>query len=1717
MKRFTIAIALILSSLMSFSQTKDSEGHILVNLWKTYYKAEKADKPQDQAKALEAIKEEAIAKHLAWDFYDAAERYVNVKSSINWKDRTQLQTAMENEIETMGEPVAVFFLRHTEWGSKAAAYVEKHKETLQASFNPEFYSRDRSVVGQLFSEALLPLIKNDYEYTLWSMYLRRETCPLTTYYNDSYPFAAFAEFFSINHWKSIDNYESWGAYAEKYKDKAVSLMARQRRLSYEMSDLKNAKNSTSEDFKALRAKCVKFESDRKSYTGQEKQIADCCTYVESIISELDSKEIDSSIHNNLLTLELRNVSSLKFRIDDVYSTEITNKSSSYYVKDTVKLQLPDIDDGYYTYYCTTRGCEHKQNYDKHTLSMSMRADSRGYGAYVADYISGKPIEVCDFYIYDADKHLLSEVKGVKMDGYTPLPEEFDKYFTDKYKSYYFRAGFKDGGRQRWTNYMGINSPNPGAVRPVENTNSPNAVLITDRGAYNPGETVQFKAVLYSGTYEYKLSPEGKEVEAALLDTNRDEVATMKLITNEFGSVAGSFPLESVTRGGMYTVRVRSNGYTLASREIRVDEFVLPTFDLTWDKDDNLYLPGDKVNVSGRVKAYSGHSLAGAKLFYSVRGTDPSIEEQELDVKPDGSFAFSFISTKKYGNTYPVTVKIVDATGETLSFNTWCTVHGSLPLSVTLKNTVPGKYSLASAGSSYNWRSSSWIIRDSFARLRFSTGELVRKGLEIRYKVLFDGSKVVASGTAGSQETIDVSLEGQPSGLYVLEVLATANDSKGTQYKNETKYSFVKAGDDDTALNMHVKSFFKELSGDEIALQIGATEGPIWAVVELFGTGNVLLEHQIVALDGKFGKSGSLHTIRYERKPEYPETLTLHVLFFRDGESFEYTRTLKLPFLIKDLPLSFGRFVDTARPGEECHFIINTDPGIECAAAIFDKATETIHHNNWSRIYPARKPEATVSFNTVCGFNGNQYIYTFVEDRMAGKAAGGRVLMRSDKMVMEEAVPMAVEEASDYVADNNGANMEPEPEVQVRENLAATMAWEPYLRSNKDGVIDFVCKGSDRLSTYYVQLFAHGEGMQNAVLRQEMQVTIPVKVSIVEPQFLYAGDRYTAAATVANNLKTAVKGRAAIRFYDGKDYKTARVLGTRQAVLDIPAGSALPFSADFEVPSGVTELGIMVNFVSDNTAHGSDAMFVSVPVEVPLQTLTEAHSAVLLSGADKDALIAELRGMFINIDGSALEPEVRSIIDMIREAIPDKVEPKGTNVLCLTEAYYSNILARRLGAPGLDDAALKEIVDKIAACQNLGGGIAWFEGMEASPIITATVLQRIAAMPDADLSAIDTEAAVNYLDDEYFGTKDRPWWCGGISLSVYLQTRALYPQVPFKSRSGKLFREFKKDVKGYLVPRSERGMNGQILAKARRLRTLQSLAQLPGGDALAKAWGVKLRKKILKSLDADVESLLQYAVAHRSGGCYYPNAVMPWRGLMESELYAHSLLCDLFTSACEGNPQASWAQPARDTAEGIRLWLMIQKETQQWDTDPAYIESIASVLRGTPQTLETKVVLLKGTFTKPFPEVKASGNGFTVSREYTVGGRQLNDGDSVRVGDRVIATYKIWSEENRSFVRLTAPRPASMRPVRQLSGHYGWWLSPLSVGGWRFSPQGYRNVCADKTEYWFDSYPEENTSISEEFFVTQEGAFQLPAIEIESLYAPHYRANGDGRGALISGK
>ena len=691
--------------------------------------------------------------------------------------------------------------------------------------------------------------------------------------------------------------------------------------------------------------------------------------------------------------------------------------------------------------------------------------------------------------------------------------------------------------------------------------------------------------------------------------------------------------------------------------------------------------------------------------------------------------------------------------------------------------------------------------------------------------------------------------------------------------------------------------------------------------------------------------------------------------------------------------------------------------------------------------------------------------------------------------------------------------------------------------------------SDRLSTFIVQVWAHTKEMRNACVRREVVVTVPVNVALVEPKYLYKGDKYVLRATVSNSSDKSVAGVAALNTYSSKDYEGSKPFASKTRGVTVPAGGSV--AVEFEVdPKDHDELGLKVVF-ADNAKTFSDGVFVSLPVREARQTLTEAHSAVLTAGADRDALVRRLESEFTGTTSKGAEVKEVDIRRMVLDALPSKVEPTGKDVLSLTEALYVRKVAASLGAKVEVEMSDETLVERIKACLNAGGGFGWFEGFRSSPAVTAVVLERFAKMRDAglDYGGIECDSSVKWLDsNQFLRSGVGPRWCGRLSMEEYAYVRSMYSSVPFdvsaqtrneRSDYSRNFKDFRKEVKDYLVPSAKdgRGLNGQILAKARRIKTLANLTGNDGGLLLASSWGLKLsaESKMNQSMAADVQSLLEYAVQHPDGGWYYPNAVMPFRGLLESEAYAHSMLCDLLSSeyveaalrhfgklsAVQARGSAnSVTEPvevtAKQIADGIRLWLMLQKETQKWGGDPAFVDALNSVLTGPADILATKVVSLTKTYSVPFSKVKAAGNGFTVERHFykEVKGEdgkknrlEIFPGMKLSVGDKVTAEYRIWNQENRSFVKLTAPREAAFRPSDQLSGAYGWWLRPLAVNGiWSVTPQGYRDVKTDRTEYWFDVYPEEKTTVTEDFFITQEGIFTAPVVTIESLYAPHYRAN-----------
>lgn len=1829
------------------SAEADSEGHVLVSLWADYQQAVSLDRPVKQLEILSKIKSEAAEKRLAWDYYDAAKKYVSDAASRNWKLQDSLKLKLGEEIAKFDEPVMSFVWKLSKGDETAEAvfeYVRANAKRLEASCNQPFwtsYDGRSSVPGITGSGFVKEFYANDYQYALWTLLAKNFYTgklfadiaeSLAEYQGDSYPLlGAFLEYVKLEKsWRNADGKTSvkksgLEAFADKYAGKAVSMFAKASLLEMEFSSL-GEKKAGSDEYKALYDECAAFEKERTAFTGIESKVVGDLTTVENLCSHLTAKSVEVRLEDGKILVLLQNLKSAKLSMspDDagsktVLSESLANPKCSFYVMDTVSVDLPVVDDGDYVIVAKNGKCVSSRRYGSHRISVASRTDSRGKCIYAAGWKSGKPLESADLQLYKNGK-VIASCADFKFDGFTPLPQEFVSVMKDNVY-YTLTCSYKgEDGLLRKSEQLSLTS----WYNTVDSGDGSKARLcgevFTDKSAYNPGETLEFKVLLYNieGRNKVHVAPQGTECKVVLKDAQDNEVSSQLLTTNEFGSLAGKFALPKGLRNGYWYVNVLTGGKKLLTvKPVRVDEFVLPTFDLEFDKTETLFFPGDEVAVSGRVRSLSGHPVSSANAVYEVTSYGDKIDSGKLKMSPDGSFVVSFKAlSSQWSRYYNVEVRISDDTGETHEYSRAIWVADDLSLELKLANGAEGQAFATDEKSEITprrWkrRESVSILRGNVASVKMDVlsddGEAVP--VKVKYTLLNERGTALLSGEAASGVAENIDLKSCPSGLYTIKADAQARSQSGKEYTDSSSLRILLVNDSMTVLDAPVKDFIMPLAqqvteGENASIWFGmADDAPVWAIAEIFGEKANVLDIKFVQLSGARGKDGSLVKLEFPYRKEYPDAVLAKVFYFRNGDSVSYSYEFHKVRKSDILPLEFSAFEDRTLPDTEYTFSVKTAPETECLAAVFDKSSELIEPNHWPVYSPVEYNVCTISCNTAPGSvdaDGRDDVIAYGSARKSKSQVFYSMNARASAEMecLEDAAPVMESKSLE-----SGAGAEP----AVRDNFASTLTFQPFLCPDKNGNLSFSFRTGGTLSTFIVSLYAHDRSMRNSALRREMTVSLPVKVNVVAPEYLYRSDNYRLAVGLSSVAENDVEGTLTLNIYKGGDYKAlessgAKPVSVQSLRVKVPAGESLRSLFDVNVNELIPEcgtLGFKVVFKAENGGNAfSDAMFVPVPVYPDTQRLTEAHSAVLLAGADQDALISRLRKMFVNADGDNAEVKVLSILDMVRDAVPSKVEPAGNDVLTLSEALYVRRLADVLRAagrmPARDSVVLsdEELMKKMLACHNADGGFGWFEGMSSSPVITAVLLERCAKMLKAGLldgaeavagdaaSAKNVEevlaSAVKYIDKRQFAyLQPVPFWCGGLSDSQYMYVRSMYASVEFTEWNsvsgilGRLFgkraKQFRSDAKAYLVPSKERGLNGRILDKARRLSTLIRLSSSSDGIALAKSWGVRVNAgaRLEKSVEADVASLLEYAVMHKDGGMYYPNAVMPFRGLLESEAYAHSMLCDLLSgyafrmqSAGKGSVNAS---EAKRVADGIRLWLMLQKETQHWEATPDFVDAINSVMEGDAAVKSTKVVVLTAVTNLPFAEVKASGNGFTVERKfYRIGTgpgasgedsagmsgassvsvsaevsmgssgvgsgmtadkavrQEIRPGDRVNVGDKIVAEYVIHNDENRSFVKISAPREAAFRPANQFSGRYGWWLSPLRIADWySFTPQGYRNVKSALTEYYFDSYPEENTVISEEFFVTQTGTFSAPVVTIESLYAPHYCANAPSLPPLVS--
>ena len=213
------------------------------------------------------------------------------------------------------------------------------------------------------------------------------------------------------------------------------------------------------------------------------------------------------------------------------------------------------------------------------------------------------------------------------------------------------------------------------------------------------------------------------------------------------------------RNGLWDIEVVYKKQSLARYSFRVDDFVLPTFEVTFDPQEKPFLPETRFEVSGKVVSYSGHPVDGIALEGVVSRYNKEIWKGQVSIDKDGSFRIPL--TLSESGDYRLNLKATDLTGETRDFEHRFTVSFRLSLEVEMENAAPGDFSFRGS------KLEKAVLTAPVARFVWSVkSENEPVKLPVTYRLLNAAGKELRKGT--SDETLELDLSDCPDGVYFLQ-------------------------------------------------------------------------------------------------------------------------------------------------------------------------------------------------------------------------------------------------------------------------------------------------------------------------------------------------------------------------------------------------------------------------------------------------------------------------------------------------------------------------------------------------------------------------------------------------------------------------------------------------------------------------------------------------------------------------------------------------------------------------------------------------------------------------------------------------------------------------------------------------------------------------------------------------------------------------------------
>ncbi len=521
-------------------------------------------------------------------------------------------------------------------------------------------------------------------------------------------------------------------------------------------------------------------------------------------------------------------------------------------------------------------------------------------------------------------------------------------------------------------------------------------FFTDRSIYRPGQTVHFKAIRILSKGKENQLQKNTQLVIALHDVNYTKVSEIKLQTNEYGSVAGSFVLPMGLLNGQMTITDGQSSTTIA-----VEEYKRPKFEIMFNPSTEAYTVGDLVNIKGTVKAFAGYGISSASVKYRVvrkmrypywcywykpyitSRADVEIQNGVVMSNDTGGFQINFtalademVSDKDEPvYTYAVMLDATDINGETHSAETSLSLsYKAMQLTIEAEeqmdvaamkkikiipanfNGFPVKakgnltvYQLKQPEKIYRQRL--WPQPDKYLMKEEEYAKLFPNDLyedeTNKYKWKKQDMVVNFSFDTDLSSEIDLARmlkAGTTPGTYLIE--AVIKDKKGMEVKG-LKYITLYDRAVNAATPERVFDWFKTIKNEaEPGEEITFVQS---SAVEL----NYLLEveHDRKIVSKEF-KKASMNEVVIPVKEAYRGNFVYHISFIQQNRFYSRSIMATVPFTNKELEVAFESFRDKLLPGqqEEWKLILKNKKGekeiAELLTTMYDASLDAFKENSW---------------------------------------------------------------------------------------------------------------------------------------------------------------------------------------------------------------------------------------------------------------------------------------------------------------------------------------------------------------------------------------------------------------------------------------------------------------------------------------------------------------------------------------------------------------------------------------------------------------------------------------------------------------------------------------------------------------------------------------------------------------------------------------------------